>query len=57
MEALFRAKNNMVEQPFMIVSMLNELVMTQFKFNSVGVGRKRFLNKGVVTIVDLGGIL
>jgi hypothetical protein len=56
-KTLFWAKNNVIEEPFMIVSMLNELVMTQFKFNSVGVGRKRFLNKGVVTIVDLGGIL
>ena len=49
----FWAKNNVIEQPFTIISILNELVMTQFKFDSVGVGRKRFLNKGVVTIVDL----
>jgi len=53
METLFWAKNNVIEQPFMIISILNELVMTQFKFDSVGVGGKRFLNKGVVTIVDL----
>ena len=52
-KALFWAKNNVIEQPFMIISMLNEIVMTQFKFDSVGIRRKRFLNERVVTLVDL----
>ena len=39
-KALFWAKNNVVEQPFMIISMLNEIVMTQFKFDNVGIRRK-----------------
>ena len=34
-KALFWAKNDVIEQLLMIISMLNEIVMTQLKFDSV----------------------
>jgi hypothetical protein len=53
MEALFWAENNVIEEPFVIISMLNEIMVTKLEFHSVNIRCEGFLNERVITIVDL----
>ena len=52
LETLLRAQNDVVKKPLMMISVFEEVLVTQFELDNVRIGHESFLNKGVVTIVN-----